>query len=294
MIGEVAFIPRYRDMSIDFPYHLEINVLDDRYPAHRHNYVELSYVIEGRARESVGGRSREIRPGSMTLVLPHHIHEIAVLSEVPLRLYNLCIGLDVFLDDTRARELFQAILYGWEYRNAFGLEVPGALQQRVTNTFDEMEREIREQLPWRRTRFYGLLIDLVVFFVRRCRVSGITAEATRESSAPPSPDERIWDVVNYVYRHYRRDLHLGEIADRFAISVPYLSARFKQATGEPFVSFLNELRVNHALGLLRHGEMSLTEIAYSCGYNSYSSFSRMFKKIHGASPRAIRDAPSAN
>lgn len=273
-------------MSAEFPYRVEINTVEHHYPAHRHNYVEISYVLEGRARELTGGRQRLIGPGTLSVILPHQIHEITVLDAGLLRLYNLCVGLDLFLDDSRARELFNSVLYRSDSQGFIGIDVPIESQPTVRTAFEAMADEGAERRPWSEVRVYALMIDLLV---RAVRQRPATVPETVSSPGGPS-ESRIWDVVSYVYHNYTDDLSLAELAERFSISAPYLSARFRQTVGESYLSFLNGLRTDHALGLIRRGTLTLSQIADACGYNSYSSFSRMFRKHHGASPKAVRDA----
>ena len=92
-------------------------------------------------------------------------------------------------------------------------------------------------------------------------------------------------IVNYVDHHFREsDISLGRLADIFSYSEKYLSSLFKKNMHVGFITYLNSLRVQYASELISKGEMSIGEIAESCGYSDYSYFSKVFKKNTGKTP----------
>ena len=63
---------------------------------------------------------------------------------------------------------------------------------------------------------------------------------------------------------------------------------FRRATGETLAAFVGRLRLERALRRLAHGpEGTLTEIAFACGFNSASDFSRRFRARYGVAPSAF-------
>ena len=66
----------------------------------------------------------------------------------------------------------------------------------------------------------------------------------------------------------------------------YIRANFKKIVGKTPVEFLNAMRVNNAMTLIKiyQNSISLTEIANRCGFEDYIYFSRKFKMITGISP----------
>jgi AraC-like DNA-binding protein len=52
-----------------------------------------------------------------------------------------------------------------------------------------------------------------------------------------------------------------------------------------FWDYLNGRRLDHAAKLLRAGELSVTGVMFSCGFNDLSHFYRMFRQRHGLAPK---------
>ena len=92
----------------------------------------------------------------------------------------------------------------------------------------------------------------------------------------------------YIWEHYTRRISLQEIAQISGLSAPYFSTIFKEEVGENLSSYLNRLRVEKASRLLTETDLSLSEIAGSCGFEDQSWFSKIFKSYTGVSPGKYR------
>jgi transcriptional regulator GlxA family with amidase domain len=54
------------------------------------------------------------------------------------------------------------------------------------------------------------------------------------------------------------------------------------------MAYLQAIRVQHALGIIRNSNLSLETVAHACGYDSASHLSRHVKRVTGQSPGALR------
>lgn len=94
--------------------------------------------------------------------------------------------------------------------------------------------------------------------------------------------------VQFIEANYHDKVTLDLLAGMVYLSPPYLSRIFKQETGTPFNTYLNEVRVQKAKDLLRHEEMKLIDIAEAVGFEDQSYFTKVFKKIVGLTPLHYR------
>ena len=90
-------------------------------------------------------------------------------------------------------------------------------------------------------------------------------------------------VMAYINEHYAQPLTLDEIADAFFISKSYLSHEFVRYTNTSVYEYIQFRRICGAKLLIASG-VTLTDAAFQCGFNSYSSFLRTFRKTAGISP----------
>jgi len=85
-------------------------------------------------------------------------------------------------------------------------------------------------------------------------------------------------------RYADSELSLEVVCAELGVSAAYMSTVFKKETGQGFVSFLTELRMDKALELLAGTDLKTYQIAERIGYTDPNYFSYVFKKKFGMSP----------
>jgi AraC-like DNA-binding protein len=98
----------------------------------------------------------------------------------------------------------------------------------------------------------------------------------------------IQKVMNYIDFNYTEELSLKRLSEQFSVSNSYLSSLFKKEAGKTLTDYINEERIRHSLLLLNTTHMPIQTIASQVGFLDVNYFTRVFKKIHGDSPRAYR------
>lgn len=113
----------------------------------------------------------------------------------------------------------------------------------------------------------------------------LSIEAKRSSRN----SELVNDVKTLIDKNYENpDFSLSFIASTLFISPNYLSRIFKEETGENFVNFLADYRLQKAKGLILSSDMKIEEISLKTGYSSPQYFIKKFKEKHGVTPREYR------
>ena len=115
------------------------------------------------------------------------------------------------------------------------------------------------------------------------------AERTERLRGGMQPTPLTLAVSRYVQHHLSEPIRAEQIAKELFLSRPYLSARFKQETGESLTDFILKEKTEEAKRLLRYSDKSAAAICAYLGFSSQSHFSRVFKKYTGLTPREYRD-----
>ena len=106
-----------------------------------------------------------------------------------------------------------------------------------------------------------------------------------------SGNQLIVSIQTYISKNFHDpDLSLKKISEVFSISESYFSYLFKAETGRNFSEYLEELRMQQAMHLLKETDIPLSELYIHLGYSNANSFRRAFKKVYGASPKAFRQS----
>ena len=103
-----------------------------------------------------------------------------------------------------------------------------------------------------------------------------------------SPDEKLLERVMVAINHNlnNAELSVDRIADEVGISRVHLHRKMKELTGQTPHDFIRNIRMKKAASLLSAGDMNVSEVMYACGFSNAASFSTVFKKMYGMSPRA--------
>ena len=102
-----------------------------------------------------------------------------------------------------------------------------------------------------------------------------------------SPDEKLLERIMAVINSNLDNTYFNveEIAIEVGISRVHLHRKMKALTGQTPHDFIRGIRLKKAAQLLAKGDISVTEVVYACGFGSAASFSTIFKKEYGVSPR---------
>ena len=100
------------------------------------------------------------------------------------------------------------------------------------------------------------------------------------------------NMVSFIYQHYAEKISLDEIAASGNVSRSKCCLIFKQYLQQSPMDFLNTYRLKTSCSLLRNTEKNITKIAFSCGFNHLSYFSKLFIKNFGCTPREYRNQKS--
>lgn len=102
-------------------------------------------------------------------------------------------------------------------------------------------------------------------------------------------DDRIAEVQLYLRKHLAEPLDLQHLAQRFAMSGRTLIRRFKSATGDTPMAWLQKLRIDKAKNLLETTLLPLEQLTQQVGYEDVSSFRKLFQQYTQMTPKAYRD-----
>lgn len=106
-----------------------------------------------------------------------------------------------------------------------------------------------------------------------------------ENNSKRSHRDAIETTHEYINKNLTAPLTLNNVSKRVNFSPIYFHKLFKASTGMTLCKYVEEKRIKKSIELMLSTEMSLTEIAYECGFSSQSYFSYTFKKKMKLTPR---------
>lgn len=131
----------------------------------------------------------------------------------------------------------------------------------------------------RKLHFQEIIIELLR---RNTHANYVAAERI------PISDITVAEALRYIDANYNEPLTLEGIADMCQLNPSYFSSKFKSVNGIGFKEYLNNVRIIHAEKLLLETDMSITEIAMKCGYETSNYFGDAFRRTNNCSPSQFR------
>ncbi|SMD08653.1 transcriptional regulator, AraC family with amidase-like domain [Desulfocicer vacuolatum DSM 3385] len=102
-------------------------------------------------------------------------------------------------------------------------------------------------------------------------------------------DEKILLAQNRMEKCFEQAIPLDALASDLGISPRHFKRRFKKATGDSPLTYLQRVRIEAAKRKLETTMENITEITWQVGYEDSNSFRRLFRKYTGLSPREYRE-----
>jgi AraC-like DNA-binding protein len=101
-------------------------------------------------------------------------------------------------------------------------------------------------------------------------------------------NDRMDKILKYVFDNFNQEILLTAAADMTNMNKQAFCRYFKNRTQKTFVTFINEVRIGHACKLMAQTDQQISELAYSCGFNSLSNFNKFFKLAKGVTPKEYK------
>ena len=127
--------------------------------------------------------------------------------------------------------------------------------------------------------------DKLQTVLERILGDGSTESGNVQELVAPSTIRKIMDEIK---EHYTENITLTGLAEKYSISVSYLSELLKEHLQLSFSEYISSKRIQKAKELLADDSLSIEQIAEQTGYNDYFYFTKVFKKNTGISPSKYR------
>ena len=107
-------------------------------------------------------------------------------------------------------------------------------------------------------------------------------------------DEPILKAQEFIENNFQRRISVGQLASMLAISRRNLERRFKKATSNTAVEYMQRVKIEAAKLSLESSRENVNEVMYKVGYTDTKSFRNTFKRITGLSPVEYRNKYNRN
>jgi AraC-like DNA-binding protein len=265
-------------------FNLATGIKERSYHAHWHPYGEIVLVGAGKNNVfRVNQHTYILAEGDFLLIWPMEVHEIIDAD----REQSLIIQFsNVFINS-----LFdlQRIMHFYRNLHVLCMQAHQALVSELRVISENMKAIYLSAAPNRELRCCMLLMEFMLTLDQHREEFAFEIKNGDPYSYTDTATHRMIMVTDYIKNNLTADdLSQSAMARLAGVNKDYFSRIFHSITGMNYNKWLNTVRLEKATELLADPDLSLTEVAMHSGFQSISSFNRVFRENKGMSPREYR------
>lgn len=258
-------------------------------PRHRHEYIEIVYVLEGTSVHNIDGNEIKMNKGDLCIFNKNVIHD-----SVPLNASDTVIN--ILLTSEFFDTNFMYLLSDNNYISNFIINslYSKSKSQKYLTLHAAEHSTLKLMLQHLLYEYYSsnnsrAVINgyFLIIFTEISRilieVAGISIESERHKVRK--------QLLKYINKNYK-DVSLTSIARDFNFHPNYLSSLIKKEFGKNLKDILTDRRMAEAAILLKNTDITVENIVSEIGYSNTSHFYKLFDKMYGMTPLEYRNKTS--
>lgn len=260
---------------------------------HRHKYIQINYVFKGRGTHFINNQQIDIYKGDIFIIPPYVPHKLLAKDDKNLEIIEFEFNTEFILPSYEQYEDSSSYL-DFAYLEPFMV-----VEEQVKPRFNldeklqaEVESILNEALFEYQQKNTGYELILKALLLKLLVITGRAYSGAIKGTETEKIFNKFKKVISkskeYINLNYKKDITLNEIAKEVNYSKSHFSYLFKAVTGQTFVEYLNKVRIEKAIELLRNTDKNIIEVSYDVGYNSVANFNKNFKAITGLTPKKFR------
>ena len=255
---------------------------DFDFPIHFHPEYELNFILNGKGvRRVVGDSMEDIDDIELVLVGPNLQHGWELYNCRNKNIHEITIQFhkDLFDEKLLSRRIMKPIREMFE-RSAHGILFSKKMAEEVKpkimglSKIDSIDYFLE---------LISILQDLATSRNQRLLSSYTSKNKDFENS------DKIKIIYEYVQENYQHKISLNEISELVSMSPVSFNRFIKKRTGKTLIEYVNDTRIGYASRWLIEKDLSISEIAFKCGFNNIANFNRVFKKSKNCTPSQYRE-----
>lgn len=252
---------------------------NDIFNPHRHEFCEIFITISGGVTHWINGTTQILPEGCLVFIRPDDVH--GYIYETPQSVKTSYINL-TFTKET-ADLLFEYLSSDFPSDTLMSCPTPPTVilssleKERLMAQIGELNIVNWQDKSALKLRMRAILADIFVRFF-----GSISPQA--QSRVPLWLSRVLYDME----QPENFSLGIDRMIELSKKSREHLSRTLKKHYGVTITEYVNDLRINYASNLLIKTNTPVLDICFNCGFQSVSSFYKVFKNKYSLSPREFR------
>lgn len=256
------------------------NYLDFRAVSHWHDDLEFILILEGQMSYDVNGHKISLQAGEGIFVNSHCFHygysdTHTECIFVCILLSPILLSVNTYFIENYLNPLMQNMHFPYQKLNP-SIQWQTSILRDLETIYENNTDQIRPFIILEKfSHIFQLLFENMNFF--------------------PDHDKKAEDIlsltamIGYVQKNYSNKILLKDISFAGNCCKTKCTSLFQTYLNISPMIYLNHYRLEKSIFLLRNTAMSITEIAYTCGFSNTSYFCELFHKYYNTTPGKFRN-----
>ncbi|MBQ8649555.1 MAG: helix-turn-helix domain-containing protein [Clostridia bacterium] len=248
---------------------------------HSHDFIEVVYVLSGKATQRVDEACYEVERGDIIFINYGGKHSFE--PHGAFKYVNICfmpetLGITVITQDNALALLSLTAFDDMRKdKNGGKFSFSGQEREEIEFIINAMLNEFQSSLCFSEKVIESYLVALLTKILRKTVIDD-TADIKTE-----------WEkLCEYIEENLGEELTLSSLAEKSFYNPAYFSRKFKQCFGISVSKYIREKRIEYAMKLLRNTTLCVDEIIEKSGFSDRSVFYRQFSIFTGKTPNEYR------
>lgn len=266
-----------------FPYRMLVNDgMTIVYP-HWHKEIEIIYAKYGKVNIGLDGEVITLEEGEIIYFASGQPHYFLASPESVRYVYQFDLKLfdEAILRKNEEDSLFSLFEEGQRHSRYWPQEFAKMVQNLLLELFELQDAEAQGE--------NYLVLAILYRLIGECYRALPKKQLLETKKVPNAIQQketlqRLNKVFDYIENHYQEVMTIDDVAKYVGFSPYYFTRFFKTNTGQTFMQFLTEYRINQAQFILGNEKLPMAEVAERAGFASVKTFHHVFKEAVGQSP----------
>ena len=272
-----------RHGAVRFPFNIYPCTIPGDFPQvalHWQDSMELVFVKRGSGLVQMGTVSYPAQAGDIFVFSPGTLHALRQSEGCTMEYENIIFDLELLggAGDLCAEKYLLPLQSG-RFSLTRRLTPNDLCYPRAAACLRETEDVNRAKEPGYELYIKGALLRFLALLI---------AQGKDLPPAETADSRRLKRILQWVAEHYGEEVRIADAAQLYPCSESHFMRWFRQMTGQSFIEFLREYRLNAAAEALHTTDDTVLTIASRCGFENLSYFNRAFKAHFGLTPREYR------
>lgn len=269
----------YEDLKFAEGCYINVSIMDSSstFPLHWHLATEIVMPLEGFLEIELNNKSYTLKEHDLLFISSGELHELKSPSKGSRIIVQFDFSFIHNLDDfNTSSSIFQQI-------KLITLKKDPEIHQQLVNLIYKIKDNYINGGTFINALMYSKLVEIYALigqkYINMANLfEDINISSQREYIL------RFTEILSYINNNYTENLTLEALAKQAGFSKFHFSRLFNQFLNMNLHNYINQKRISKAELLLLNPNLSIIDVAFQSGFNSISTFNRVFKSLKGCTP----------